>query len=467
MPKLLENSVRRALFQMAFPMLAGTIAMNSYNLADTWFVSRLGTIPLAAMGYVFPVAMLLRFLAGGLGTGVTTLTSHALGRTDRADASRVVTHGVILIVIFSVGMALAGFFTVTPLFKILGADDLVLPLVRSYMWTWYAGAVFMALPMMGGGILISLGESKSASTMMVTGSLANCLLDPILIFGWLGFPALGIWGAALATVIAQAGVTAWLIYLLTVRHRLLRLNRPELSLFPRSCRQILGFAIPGAVSMMLMPFSAAVMVFLASSYGNRAVAAVGAAIRVENFAFVIPMALGISLIPFVSQNFGGRRLDRIRQAKNYSALFAFVYGLFVALVFFLAAPFLASVFTREPGVAAVFVLYVRIVSFGYGMMEIHRYCGFILTGLHRPLLATVLNLIRVGALLIPLCALGSRFFGLGGIFTGRLLTDLAAGALGLLWVTRLLRRHRDGSAHSSDAGEPDAATDRRAGLADG
>ncbi|MDD5557353.1 MAG: MATE family efflux transporter [bacterium] len=439
MAKLLQNSVRRALFQMAFPMLAGTVALNSYNLADTWFVSRLGTIPLAAMGYVFPVVMLLRFIAGGIGTGITTLASHALGRTDRRDAARVLTHGAILVVLVSAAISAAGLFTVTPLFRFLGADDQVLPLIRSYMRTWYAGAVFMSLPMMGNGILISLGDSKTASLMMVAGALLNCILDPVLIFGLLGFPALGIWGAALATVIAQAAIAAWVIRLLAVKHSLLRFSRPEISVFRRSCRRIMGFAVPGSISMMLMPFSAAVIVFLASRWGNEAVAAVSAAARIETFAFVIPMALGISLVPFVSQNFGGGRIDRIRQAKTYAAAFAFVYGLFVALLFFLAAPFLAAVFTRDPEVAAVFVLYVRIISFGYGMMEIHRYCGFILTGMHRPASATVLNFIRVGVLLIPLSSLGSRCFGVGGIFAGRLLTDLVAGAIGLFWVNRLLR----------------------------
>ncbi len=440
MPRLLQNSVRRTLFQMAFPMLAGTIAMHSYNLADTWFVSRLGTIPLAAMGYVFPVAMLLRFVAGGIGTGVTTLTSHALGRADRRAAGRFLTHGVILAALVSAMMALSGLLTINPLFRSLGADELVLPLIRRYMWTWYAGAVFMSLPMLGVGVLISLGDSRTASLMMVSGSLLNCLLDPIMIFGWLGFPALGIWGAALATVVAQAVISFWLLYLLTVKHRLLQLLRPEMAFFFRSCRRILSFAVPGSISMMLMPFSAGVIVVLVSRFGNEAVAAVSAAARIENFAFVIPMALGMSLVPFVSQNFGGGRIDRIDQARTYSTRFAFVYGIGIALIFFLAAPGLASLFSRDPRVTAVFVLYVRIIAFGYGMMEIHRYCGFIFTGMHHPILATILNLIRVGVLLIPLASLGSRLFGLEGIFVGRLLTDLAAGSIGLFWATRLLGR---------------------------
>ena len=88
MAVLTHRSVTRTLFSMAFPMLAGTFAMNAYQLTDAWFVSRLGTLPLAAMGFVYPVVILLTFVAGGLGVGVTTLASHAIGRHDHSDAAR-------------------------------------------------------------------------------------------------------------------------------------------------------------------------------------------------------------------------------------------------------------------------------------------------------------------------------------------------------------------------------------------
>ena len=95
MSVLVQKSVKRTLFTMAFPMLAGTFAMNAYNLTDTWFVSWMGTLPLAAMGFTFPVVMLLTCVAGGLGVGVTTLMSHAVGRHDAADAARITTHGLL------------------------------------------------------------------------------------------------------------------------------------------------------------------------------------------------------------------------------------------------------------------------------------------------------------------------------------------------------------------------------------
>ena len=96
MAVLVDKGVRSTLFHMAFPMLAGTFAANTYNLADAYFVSKLGTAPLAAVAFTFPVVMLITFMAGGLGTGVTALTSHAIGRGDHDDAARLVTHGITL-----------------------------------------------------------------------------------------------------------------------------------------------------------------------------------------------------------------------------------------------------------------------------------------------------------------------------------------------------------------------------------
>jgi len=446
MAVLVDRGVTRTLFSMALPMLAGTFAMNAYNLTDTWFVSRLGTRPLAAMGYTFPVVMLLTCVAHGIGSGVTTLVSHAIGRHDRQDAARLVTHGMLLAASVAAAMSVGGYVLVEPVFVRLGADAETLPLIGQYMRTWYVGAVFMVLPMLGNGILISSGDSKAASLFMILGTVINTILDPIMIFGWLGVPAMGIRGAALATVMAQGVSTVWLIWLLARKHRLIVRHGWGGADVAASLRRIMRFAIPSILSMILMPVSSAVITRILSGFGHEAVAATGAAGRIEMFAFMVPMALGISLTPFVSQNFGAGRMDRVGQARRLSTWFAVLYGGLIAVVFFVAAPALAAVFTKDPRVAETLILYIRIVSFGYGLMELHRYSGFFLTGMHRPINATLLNVIRVLVLLIPLSYLGARGWGIVGVFGGRLATDVVVGCLGFLWVARVLARQKAAAA---------------------
>jgi len=277
-----------------------------------------------------------------------------------------------------------------------------------------------------------------------------------MIFGYLGCPALGIRGAALATVIAQALSVVWLVYLLCGKHRLLVWVKGTLHDYLASLRQITSFAVPSILSLLLMPISATVITRILSRFGREAVAAAGAAGRLEMFAFMVPMAVGISLTPFVSQNFGAGRVDRLREAYRVTTRFALGYGGLTAVVFFLAAPWLAVLFTDDPKVTHVLVLYVRLIAFGYGMMEVHRYCGFFLTGMHQPISATILNALRVLVLLIPLSYLGARAWGIYGLFGGRLVTDLAVGVVGMFWVSRVLRRTASppGSAAAVSAAAP-------------
>ncbi len=438
---LVRHSVKRTLFNMAFPMLAGTFAMTAYNLTDTWFVSRLGTLPLAAMGFTFPVVMLLTFVSSGIGAGITALVSHAIGRHAHDDAARVVTHGIALIMVVSLVMSLAGYFSIDFIFVRFGADAVTRPLVGDYMRTWYVGAIFMSLPMVGNGILISTGDSKTAARFMMLGTILNAILDPIMIFGFFGFPAMGIRGAALATVIAQAAATAWLVFLLYRKHRLLVFRRESVGAYMVTAGRILRLGIPIILSMALMPISASVITRLLSHFGSEAVAAAGAASRIEMFAFVVPMALGISLTPFVSQNYGANRMDRIHDAFRVGVRFALVYGAGVAALFFVGARWLAGLFSKNPEVVAYLVAYVRIIPFGYGMMEVHRYCGFVLTGLQRSGQTAWMNSVRVIVLIIPLSCIGAYFYGVRGVFFGRLVTDVLAGCIGLAWVWRVMTLH--------------------------
>lgn len=446
---LVRKSVKRTLLGMAVPMLAGTFAMNAYHLTDTWFVSRLGTPALAAMGFTFSIVMLLGCVAGGLGSAVTILASHAIGRRDHSAAAKIVTHGMALTVMVSAIMSAAGYLGLEAVFRRLGADAAILALIGEYMRTWYAGAVFMFVPMMGNGILLSAGDSRMAARVMMLGPIINTVLDPVMIFGFAGFPAMGMKGAALATVIAQAASAFALVALLQKKHKLLVFKRGAFHGYSASVRKITAFGVPGILTMILMPISAAVITRLLGGFGAEAVAAAGAAGRVEMFAFVIPMALGISLTPFVSQNYGAVRFDRIRTAKSFSMWFAAIYGGAVAVLFFLFAPGIAAIFSNDPKVKEIIVSYIRIIPFGYGMMEIHRYCGFFLTGLHKPVHTTVLNAFRILAVLLPLSWAGAHFFGIRGLFFGRLATDFIVGAAGLFWVHRVWKISARHAAHGT------------------
>jgi len=439
MSKLVKDGVGRTIVRMAVPMLAGTFAINMYNLTNAWFVSRLGTEALAAISFTFPVVMLLMFLTRGLGSGAVTLVAHAIGGRDAKRAAEITTHALILAVVCAAVMTAAGLATIDPVFSRLGANGVVLDLTARYMRLWYVGAVVMVLQMVSADIIMSTGNTKAVSLLMVGSTVLNVFLDMGLIFGMFGMPRMGIVGAALATILAQGAMLAVAFYLLVRKFRLIDTGSIRWRPLLKSWGQILRFAVPAALGMVLAPISSAVITKLVASYGDAAVAAVGVASRIEMFAFMIPMSVGMSLIPFIAQNYGAGRMDRIRQARKGTMAFAVLYGVFIGLLFIVFAEPMARLFSEDRAVVAVLSLCITITCMGFGMMEVNRYASFTMTGTHEPLRGSMLNVIRAAFLLIPLSVAGGFWFGLAGIFWGRLMTDILAGLIGLWWSGLVLK----------------------------
>jgi putative MATE family efflux protein len=437
---LVERGIARTLISMAVPMLAGTFALNAYNLADTWFVSRLGTEPLAAMSFTFPVVMFLGFFMRGIGTGAMTVVAHALGANRSDDAATITTHASFLCVLVGSVLAVGGWFSIRPIFSRLGASGEILAMAEQYMRIWYLGMIFRSLQVMFNDVVISTGHTKASSSLMVLGTVLNFGLDPVMIFGLLGFPRMGIRGAALATIISEGIVMVSAFFLLLRRYRLLSFARATASSILSSWERILRIGVPSILSSVLNPLSSGVVTRLVAGFGVAAVAAFGVAGRIEMFAFMIPMTVGMSLLPFIAQNFGAGRMDRVRIVYRGATAFAFGFGLAIALAFTFAARLLAGFFTTDPEVTGVLVRYIRITCFGYGMLEVHRYATFCMTGIHKPMISTALNALRLIVLLVPLAYLGARIVGLAGMFWARLATDVLAGATGVIVVLWQLRR---------------------------
>jgi putative MATE family efflux protein len=439
MSQLTDESVGRTITKMAIPMLAGTFSMTVYNLTNAWFVSLLGTNSLAAISFVFPVVMIIGFIMRGVGNGAMTLVAHALGARDQKRAANIATNALCLAAALGVLIMIAGNFTIEPIFARLGASGEVLVLTRDYMSIWYYGVVIMCVQSVACDMVVATGHTKAVSALMVISTVINAAFDAVLIFGLLGFPKMGIRGAAVATIISQLITLIAAGFILIKKYSLLSFEGMGAKNILGSWGEVMEFGIPGALGMILTPISSAVIVKLISVYGNGPVAACGVAGRIELFSFMIPMTVGMSLTPFIAQNYGAKRFDRIAVARKGAMTFALLYGLVMAVMFFIFAGPLAGMFSREKDVVDTIVKYICITCFGYGFLEVHRYAGFCMIGTHEPIAATALDIIRVVVLLIPLSIIGAKFFGISGIFAGRLATDILSGLIGIVWSGWILK----------------------------
>ncbi|MFC1566998.1 MATE family efflux transporter [bacterium] len=429
---LTEGYIGKTLLNLTIPMFFGLLSIILFNLVDTFFLGRLGNNELAAISFTLPVVTIIAGFTLGLGVGASVTISHAIGQGDHHKVQRLTTDSLILSIVLVLFFISIGLLTINPLFTLLGARTDILILIKKYMSVWYFGVPFVVLPMVGNNAIRATGDAKTPAYIMIFGSLVNFILDPLLIFGIGFFPKLGITGAAIATVIARALTFVFSFYILFHRDKMITFKLVKISEIIQSWKQILYIGLPVALTRIIMPLEIGVLTGLIASYGPKSVAAFGVATRIEFFALAVILALASVLAPFIGQNLGAKKIERIFLSIKYSNQFSIIWGFFLFTIFTLLAHPIASIFTNDKLIILQTASYLKIVSIAFGLEGVLIIINASLNTLKKPFLAASLIIIQGFALCIPLAFLGSHFIGLNGIFTGISLAYIVSGILAYL-----------------------------------
>lgn len=439
--RLTTGPVGGHLAKMTVPMIWGILAIIIVNITDTFFVGQLGTRPLAAMGFVFPVSMVMFSLGIGLSAGATSVISRAIGGSSREEVRRLTTDALTLTLIASTLFAALGILTIDPVFRLLGAEDDILPLIRAYMMPWYIGIVFLIVPMTGNGAIRACGDAKWPGMIMIGSAGINAVLDPIMIFGLMGFPRMEIAGAAWATLIARAFTLCGALAILYFREELLTHPIPGLRAYIASIRKILHVAAPAAVNQMLNPLAIAALTAMVATFGTGAVAAFGVATRIEGLALVVLYALSSAIGPMAGQNWGAGLTDRARKALVLCYRFCVIFGFGGAAVFFVISPYVTGLFDPDPAISGIADTYLRIVAWSYAFHGAVMMASAFFNGVGKPGTSLSLTVFRMAFLMVPLAWVASQWFGLEGIFIAMAIANTGAGILSIVWSLRACRQH--------------------------
>jgi len=435
--KLTEGPIGKTLFRMTLPMVWGILSIVGSNLTDTYFISQLGTRELAAISFTFPVVMFFASLAMGLGTGASSLISRVIGNGNQEQTKRLTTDSLSLSIFIVLIFICVGYFTIDPLFRLLGAEDELLPLIRDYMKIWYPGMIFLVVPMVGNSAIRATGDTKFPALIMTIAALTNLILDPILIFGLLGAPRLEMQGAALATVISRSITLFASLYVLHRKYGMLSFNRPRFQESWNSWKQIVKIGGPTAASNLIIPLSQGIITIFMASYGSKAVAAFGVVTRLESLAMLVVIALSSTLGPFVGQNWGAKKIDRVQLAVKNSFWFSLGWGVLLYLIFWLFSPYLIRLFSLDPQVLHIASLYLLTVSLSYGFSGVRLLASSTFNTLGRPIPSMVMIIGQTLAGYVPLAYLGSYLFGIHGVFIAIALANTVIGVIALFWTRRL------------------------------
>ncbi len=426
---LVDDPIPATLKRMTGPMIIGMLMMFSFNLIDTLFISMLGTEPLSAISFTFPVTFMILSLAIGLGIGTSAVVAKYLGCCEHEKAKQASTVTNYTSILLALILSLIGYIFMDEIFLMMGAREALLPQIRDYMEVWLPASALLVGMTTANSVLRACGDTKTPSIVMAASGVVNAILDPILIFGFGPIPALGIQGAAIATLISWIVAFFYLFYYLTKKLQLVYTGIPSLSIFISSSREMLRIGIPASGANMMTPLAAGIMTAIAASYGESTVAAFGVGSRIESIACLLVLALSSTLPPFISQNLGAGRMDRIMESYRLTMKFILVWQMIVYVVMGLLAWVIAAVFTEDEAVASAIRLFIWILPLGYGLQGVVILTNSAFNALHKPMMALYLSIARFFVFYVPLAWIGSMLFGLAGFYGGALLGNVIMAAL--------------------------------------
>lgn len=432
---LTQGPIAKTLISLTSPMVWGLIAIISINLVDTFFIAKLGEDPLAAMSFSLPIIMILMNATLGLSVGTGSLISRAIGGGDLQRVKLLTSSSLILTFFSATLLALIGMYSIEPLFTLFNAPSSVLPYIHTYMFIWYLGMPAMGLAMVGNAALTSAGDIKFPAFIMIVAAILNLSLDPILIFGLFGFPRLEMQGAALATVISYSVAFCLSSWNFAIKKQMITWKIALKDLIS-SWKEHLLLSVPAAGSQMIVPFTAAITIWILSGFGSEVVGGFGIVSRLEAFALIVVIALSQCISPFAGQNWGAGYQKRAFEAVIFGYKFCLIWGLFVAAALALGRKYIAAFFIDDPLVISTVSSYLLIVPISYGATGCLFVANAFLNAIGKSHIVVAITFIRYFLLYLPLAIFVMPSSGVNGIFFVISFVNFLMGALVCLLIAK-------------------------------
>jgi putative MATE family efflux protein len=435
-----KDSIWKLMLRFSLPAIISMTVASSYSLVDAIFVGRLGYEALAAMSVTFPLSLSFVAIASGTMVGMTSLISRSMGAGDHEKTDRTACNGITLSFLLSGLIALICLPYLDVLLRLLGAEGNVLTLARSYMSILIIFNIFSYLSMNLASIIRADGNPVFSSVVSVFSAVLNIILDPILIFGWGPAPELGIQGAAIATVIAQAlGVLAFWIFILSGRTA----YKFKPGYFWLRLKIVAEIYRVGTASIVRSGAQFVVMGVInntAASFGVMPLAIVGVLVRAGRFVQMPILGLDQGIVPVMGYNYGAQKNSRVAELTFKCAIAGSIWACLCWAAIMVFPTQVMSVFSGEAQFLSEGAQAIRLYSLAYFTVGLRTVPGLLFQGIGRGLPATVMTLAQNIVFLLPAVIILSGIFGVTGLWIAFPIADFLALVLGQVWMYYELRR---------------------------
>jgi len=412
--------------------------MMTYNLVDALWLGRLGRDAFGAPTVSWPLIMLFNAIGMSIAQAGTALISQYFGAGDYEMSSRCSGQLVALLAVLALSISMLGVSTVHILLKLMGVPKDIYPLAVAYSRVIFAGIPLAFLGFAFSAILNSLGDTRTPMKLVLISALINIVLDPILIFGLFGLPALGVVGAALATLLARGIVSFVGLYMLVrgvhgikLRLRCMRIERWWL-------RKVVSIAVPIYIQSSSNALGFTVMMSIVSRFGSVAVAAYGIGIRIVDIVQAFTMGIQRATSIMVGQCVGAELYDRAKRISRTSiTLVTSILGV-GAIAIYVFRDAVISFFVPDPLVIEEGDVFLSYFVWSIPFFGIFFVCNGVAQGSGHPEAMTVISVVRLWLFRIGLSVLLALYLGMGstGIWVAMSVSNVAAGLLSLAWISR-------------------------------
>ena len=449
--EMITGDPKKAINKLAWPLIASMFLIFLNNIIDSIWVAGLGPDPLAAIGYVTPLFMVLVGVGNGIGAGATSLISRYIGAEKRDDANNAAIHSAILSVVISLVITAIALLILESLLKIMGASS-VLDYAMDYGVIIFAFTAPILIPPIFGGAFRAEGDIKRATLPIAITAIVNMILDPIFIYG-IGW---GISGAALATGLAPIlGLMMMLYWIFIKKDTYLSYNKEDFHNDFSIYKDILAVGIPASLEQLIMAALAVTVNFMLTLVsGSIAVAVYTAGWRLISLGLLPAIGVGTAAITVSGVAYGAKKYENIRTALRYSAKLGLASSIVVCILLYVFANQLAFIFSYSEASApllpliAAFIqlmcLFILYVPFGAS-------AGNVFQGLGKGTTSFILTTFREFVLVLIFAYLLGFVFNMGetGIYYGMLLGGFIGSVIAYayieIYVDRLIKGKIEGS----------------------
>ena len=429
MPKLMIT--------MSLPIMISMLVQALYNIVDSMFVARLSQDALAAVSLCYPVQTIMIAIACGTGVGFNTLLSRCLGEKNAQKANQVVLHGLMIALVNWMIFVVLGLLLARPFLMLFSGQENVIDMGVIYMQicTTLSFGVFIQITYER--ILQASGQPVYNMIMQGVGALVNIILDPVFIFGYFGIPAMGVAGAALATVLGQVIAMLLGILIVSKRTKSIQIHVRSFHLSSEILKQIYKIGFPAILMQSIMSFMTVFMNQILVPFSLLAVNVFSIYYKLQQFVFMAVLGMTNALVPILAYNYGARSYSRIKEAIRISLGLSIVIMALGTLIFQIFPSLLLSLFDANTAMMDMGIPALRIISLSFIFAGISMVLGSVFQALGHPNTSLWITLLRQLVLLVPLTYLLASLFGLNLCWFAFVITEVLCAILSLCSLRRV------------------------------